>query len=1309
MNEIKRITRKIIFLTSILLVICTIFSTQTTDKFVKPSFYYNEQETPNSSIFEGSARRFQVTQHATAISSTYEVNPTTSASFTLSSGWTANNLLIECENVTRYRNLVIDGRVNSGGDYGTPYTYWDYNELDSGSDSLNPDYRADILSLDVGDEALTAGDYAYYNQSVTVDEEDVGDRIVEFTFDYRIRDNNGAYNTAYLYAAIIIGGVEYNQTYGFGTLNYDYFYSNSIQYYLSNNPIGNQTLPNDVEFRLGVYINGDASYRGSPNDVHFDYIEYNIWTLVDEPNILTARDIDDSTVYYYQNSTPGMGNFTINVQKNYPVTQDVSFTISDSIYDTILIDKLTISANLTQSINSSFSTFQDGIFTNSNDILWEFDVSPLIPVTYLYRWIEIEKPEDWQIISAVDPFLTNRTSICTDIGYGTTDFTIPTSVYSNGDWQIQARSKSWFDEVKLEFWNGVSFEEKSDFYVNEEFHIRVNINNTVIFTNTLINFTLYHPNGTIFYEESFEPSSTEIYYGNFTIGTFNMSIGMYTAEVAWTNNLSASYVDKVGYRTFDFSVIHHTQLTAQDSIIETVPGEPLLIIVKYEDTDTGQGIDLATVEYNSTFEQTGYLQYIGSGYYFLDLDTSLLDYTDYYLSFNASKSYYINQTASNMVQLNIEREGMILEVPRQVNIVSANSYGLFEFNLTGDISEAYLHPANISTDWMAPYEITNYNNGSYQLNVSTYGVTSGSFPETFIINIEANKTNYSVASDIVLLQVNPIQSIIKANATFIEISQGTPFSVKVNYTDTGLGTLIVNASCSVTWTLDTNITVIGDEFIIDYDTTGLALDQYTSFINLNKSGYETKSIIISVLINPVQTAIAANRTFIRVSQGNQFSIKVNYTEYYGGAIISGATCSVTWVKYYEITPVTDGFEILFNTTDLTLDQYTATIQLNKTGFETKNVFITVLVDPISTVIEGNVNLITIEQGEIFSIKVNYTYFDTGTLISGASCIVTWLKNSNITELNDEFFIDFDTTGLDLGQYTVIIQISRLGFETRSLFVTVLIEPVSSELFLLNDEPVEFFVGDQVTISVDYRVNGLSFSGGTITLIGDIEGTLMWNGTAYTMDFDTSDLQPKIYFSQIFAQAPGVQTQIYNLYIQIQPVVFEVTLSSSSIILSEGGSNMVYITVYDSSHGVYVTDANISSYIDGIAGNIISLENGTYSINLDQFGLNPGINPYSLHIGITNPNGEDESFLITVVVPQNWNLYWWIAGSVAGTALLGVMSLLIYNRYIKLSKFQRNVSFIKKNLLNLPKIKNRTEFTRDALVSDIINKEIDQLL
>ena len=62
-----------------------------------------------------------------------------------------------------------------------------------------------------------------------------------------------------------------------------------------------------------------------------------------------------------------------------------------------------------------------------------------------------------------------------------------------------------------------------------------------------------------------------------------------------------------------------------------------------------------------------------------------------------------------------------------------------------------------------------------------------------------------------------------ATAKLLEliVALGEVFSIKANYTVQSSGSLITGANCTVTWAVAYNITPIGDEFLITFNTTGL--------------------------------------------------------------------------------------------------------------------------------------------------------------------------------------------------------------------------------------------------------------------------------------------------------------------------------------------------------------------------------------------------------------------------------------------------------------------------------------------------------
>jgi hypothetical protein len=561
---------------------------------------------------------------------------------------------------------------------------------------------------------------------------------------------------------------------------------------------------------------------------------------------------------------------------------------------------------------------------------------------------------------------------------------------------------------------------------------------------------------------------------------------------------------------------------------------------------------------------------------------------------------------------------------------------------------------------------------------------------------------------IISVLVNPVQTVISANVSFIRLSQGEQFTVNVNYTEFSSGSLISGSTCTVTWEPGVyyEINAIGNQYEITFNTTGLDLDQYTATVKLNKTGYETKNVFVTVLVEPIYTNLTLSDSFVQISQGDSFNITIDYIEDIGGHRVANSICTITWERPYISSNTTFGFEIEFGSTGLELGQYVITIKCNSSGYETQTAFVTVLVEPIPTSISASDSIITIVQGDTFNITVDYTENTGGLRVPNSDCDITWGASTSISNTTNGFEIEFSTTGLELGQYIATILCHSSGYTTQSYFVTVLIEPITTTISVsnvtvtsysdrifnitvdyeeeisgspvtgadlmitwtgtytyvstvtgfeisfnttgmsvgqysatiqvnrsgwvsqttfiivqINDLPsnleltseIEFTKGDQVIVSVNFTVDGVVFPTGSIQLIGDIEGTLLWNGSHYVFEIDSSDLDPQIYFCRIIAQATGVQTSELEIFINIKPV------------------------------------------------------------------------------------------------DRNMNLAWWIAGSVSGTVLLGLMSLFIFNRYVKQTRFQRDIAFLKKNLAKPGKTKNLAEQSRDKTVSDIINKEIDQLL
>ncbi|GAG96153.1 unnamed protein product [marine sediment metagenome] len=190
--------------------------------------------------------------------------------------------------------------------------------------------------------------------------------------------------------------------------------------------------------------------------------------------------------------------------------------------------------------------------------------------------------------------------------------------------------------------------------------------------------------------------------------------------------------------------------------------------MRFFDIDINKAVHFASVKYNSTFGTSGVMVYLGSGVYFIDIDTSSLGLGDYYFSFNSTLEFYENQTAIDLIHLKIIAQPLALEVPSGAINAMANSYATCQVNVTGAISgDPLFGNANMTTDWDNPYHITNDTFGTFTLNFSTFDIPAQGVLESFTITIFANKTNYGATTGFITIIVNPIQTNADANNSIV--------------------------------------------------------------------------------------------------------------------------------------------------------------------------------------------------------------------------------------------------------------------------------------------------------------------------------------------------------------------------------------------------------------------------------------------------------------------------------------------------------------------------------------------------------------
>ncbi|MFX0021994.1 MAG: hypothetical protein ACFE9S_06685, partial [Candidatus Hermodarchaeota archaeon] len=853
-------------------------------------------EYPEAALGELKGKALAIHQYAN-ISKTYEeITFPMNVNFDLAPSWTSKNVTIDYSGVANKNDWVNNGDLDSD------MTGWEFKSLGSG-------WSLDGYSGSSGNPAgsmfyrfaggVLEGDYAYFEQNITIPEE-FASATAQLSMNYRITWTD-TFNGS-IFISLLVDNVEKNKT-----VNMKYAPLQSWEsLILTYNPKEyGQILPGIATLRVGVQVFEDDSIAPW-NEIYFDNIKCELWTKPNNSGIIKLKDNEFNQNYTYINTGFGEGYSFIDVERFREVSSKISFTVYKNLSDVLdfRIDNITIKSFAEKSFDSKFLGIPGSEILLGSNITWFTDVSiSSIPTEYT-SWVEVEKPNDWLFINIADGYEAEQIDNCLGKEFGSPALIIPHTILSPGLWKLKAISRNYITNGYLQAWDDIEFVNTSCFTFGDIFQIKITLNDSILLSNSLINCSIYYPNATIFWQVNKEPMTYEEKFGNFTVGN-SMIPGEYRVEIVWANNQSSSNLDQIGYIELYFTVWHHTNLTAINDYFEIVIGEPVFIEVKFIDYDFNKPIELALITYNTTFGTSGIMTYKGDGEYFVDLDTDNSSLGDYYLSFNAIKQYYENQSINDLIHIKVIAQSLVLEVPHYIINANANDYATCQVNVTGAISRALIWPVNISSNWENPYTVTNHNNGTYTLNFSTWALPSHGITETFTISIHANKTNFGIASGFIYVRIYPIQTSVNVNSSIVDTNINKIVSIKVNFTVESTGDLIIGANCSVTW--EDSYKILSDigGFIVHLNTSNLSIDTtYTAIIKLEKAGFATVYKNIRIIINPMDIIVntIGFQDSVETLMGELITLNLNLTEPGTETYIENATVFYEWkfgTGYFE--------------------------------------------------------------------------------------------------------------------------------------------------------------------------------------------------------------------------------------------------------------------------------------------------------------------------------------------------------------------------------------------------------------------------
>jgi hypothetical protein len=863
----------------------------------------NNLENPRISLEEPNGKPLLVHQFANISNDYIERTLPVNVSFTLLEGWTSKNVTIRYHGVSQKKDWVYNGNWNFEGG-------WNYEEIDTYGKLTNGVYvdwdgnpnpsGLGCRRIDVAQGSYAEGDMAYYTQDIFIPES-FSSKTASFSIDYKYSGSAEYPTNGSIYMAVIVDGVEKNKTLDLKDIAIDEWSNLKMLY----NPVSyGQVLPGNITVKAGISISADCSKGGGGSDLYIDNVIFEPWTQPNENGLLKAFDLENNQNFTYNNITYGEGYSFIDFERTRAPTDQVIFTIykNTSIPLDFSIDTITIYSSAIKVYNSSVSGLDGCMYTKGENIEWFFELSINIPFGY-NSYIEIKKPLDWNVVEVTDGFEIDQTGNCLGKDIGSNNLIIPTSFLSSGLWQFRAISQNYLLNADLMVWETDQFLNGSNMNYNDIFIIDVNLNNSVDLSDTKINCTIFYSNNSIYLQDIVEPTSHNVTFGNYSVGR-NMSVGQYRVEIIWINSQLDLEVDQIGFLELYFELYHQTSLTPIQDYFEVVSGEPVLIKVVFLDLDINDTIDFGLVTYNSTFGVSGSLTYQGLGQYFVDLDTSSLSLGDYYLSFNATKTYYEKQSIKDMIHIKIIAQSLVLEVSHTVINSLANDYAICQVNVTGSISGSLIHPVNLSTNWQNPYTIQDHGDGTHTLNFSTWDLPTQGTIETYTISIYANKTNYGMTTNFIALTIYPIQTEAGVNVTIENVDINNFADIRINYTIESSGNLILGANCTVSW--EGEYSVINDSygFVVRLNKVNLSINSYIAIIKLEKAGFATIYKTITIVINRMSISVntIGFQDSFEASIGETIQLQVNLTDPYNGNNIENALIFYEWefgTGYFE--------------------------------------------------------------------------------------------------------------------------------------------------------------------------------------------------------------------------------------------------------------------------------------------------------------------------------------------------------------------------------------------------------------------------
>jgi len=642
-------------------------------------------------------------------------------------------------------------------------------------------------------------------------------------------------------------------------------------------------------------------------------------------------------------------------------------------------------------------------------------------------------------------------------------------------WYLNATSSNLFSSIDT-FVSGIARS-----MVNHSNIVRFNTTFSETIYDGILNLSVFTPsqgylNHTKIVDLTPLGSDNEFIVSDWDVSVNVTEYGVFKIEMSWNNDTAAGFLE-------DFiTVIADTSLTLNPFPLKYTfdSGETFNLTAFYEDTGLSTGIEADSITYRigTGSSRPADSFYIGGGYYNITIDANDADfnYGPNTIVVNVEKTYYNNQTSSEIITILAETDAYIVYPAMNDVFDSGDTFDLELYyndtvqdtGITGATIEYSLGGAPFRSD----AAITDFTNGYYNITISASDANfSGYGFKTIDVNINMDyHYNHSESITIKLLgETTPIAAARVPDKAYYTAAE--TFNISLYYEDSvkSIGVSGATIVIDIGGTTHTPLSMFdyGDgNYEITIDCSDSDFDSYGYFpirVNVNLTNYYNQTDTLNTLIvgNESLTVLAPNSGAVYI-EGQSFDITVEYID----TILSSG------IDEAHIEYSLDGGSTFWDTpskiTSLGSGRYNITVEVSDGNF-TEYGFVDVIIDASKQFYENRSTTYNFHR-QITTQITPLNVVDLGTVIKGLNVIYTFnysdtnfkpIDSVNWTRLsaednfgawlenvgNGNYTIHLDTTNVLVTGVPYVYEFSvyAIGNETQFLSLTVDVLIIDTEV------------------------------------------------------------------------------------------------------------------------------------------------------------------------------------------------------------------------------------------------------------------------